>query len=255
MSLVVVRASGLVTIQDLGRRGHMHEAVPPGGALVPELLVRANRAAGNAESSPAIEVCGRLVVRADEAISVATDRIACVLAGGKELVVESEPRRASYLAIRGGVDAPLVVGGRGTLLCAGIGALLRSGDTIRAALAPIVPRRPAVVRVIAGPDLDAFAPDVLAILASSPYRVSPASDRVGTRLAGPAIPRVAGYREVSRPMVRGALEVPSDGLPIVLGPEHPTTGGYPLLAVVVTADIGRLFAIRIGGTVRFTQYV
>jgi allophanate hydrolase subunit 2 len=101
--------------------------------------------------------------------------------------------------------------------------------------------------VIAGPD--AFAPDALAALTSAPYRISPDSDRVGTRLVGPTIPQSPG--EASRPMVRGAIEIPRDGAPIVLGPEHPTTGGYPVLAVVASADLGRLFAVRLGGVVRF----
>jgi allophanate hydrolase subunit 2 len=79
----------------------------------------------------------------------------------------------------------------------------------------------------------------------------PASNRVGTRLAGPALPRRADYRERSRPMVRGALEVPRDGQPIVLGPEHPTSGGYPVIGVIASAELGRFHAIRLGGSVRF----
>ena len=95
------------------------------------------------------------------------------------------------------------------------------------------------------------ATDALEVLVAAPYRVLPSSDRVGTRLGGAALPRVAGYREVSRPMIVGALEVPRDGQPIVLGPEHPTTGGYPILAVIATAELGHFHAIRLGGMVRF----
>jgi allophanate hydrolase subunit 2 len=102
-----------------------------------------------------------------------------------------------------------------------------------------------------GPDLDAFEAGALDQLTSAAYRVLPSSDRVGTRLAGPVLARRADYREVSRPMVRGALEVPRDGQPIVLGPEHPTTGGYPILAVIASAELGRFHAIRLGGAVRF----
>jgi allophanate hydrolase subunit 2 len=103
---------------------------------------------------------------------------------------------------------------------------------------------------VPGPDLHAFAPDALAALVSAPYRISPTSDRVGTRLAGPDLPRNMAP-ERSRPMVRGALEVPRDGQPIVLGPEHPTTGGYPILAVIAEDDLDRFFAIRLGGEVAF----
>jgi allophanate hydrolase subunit 2 len=105
--------------------------------------------------------------------------------------------------------------------------------------------------VLAGPDLDAFDTSALSTLTSAPYRILPTSDRVGTRLAGPTLPRRPDHPERSRPMVRGALEVPRDGAPIVLGPEHPTTGGYPVLAVIRHADLDTFFSIRLGGDVRF----
>jgi 5-oxoprolinase (ATP-hydrolysing) subunit C len=178
--------------------------------------------------------------------------------------------------VHGGVHAPLVLGGRGTMLSAGLGSALRAGDSIRPqrdrgdrmarGTGPERTQRmargsgqspirddlaiddPRPIRVIAGPDR--FPPEAFVALTSAPYRVSPDSDRVGTRLVGPAIPRPDGG-EASRPMVRGAIEVPRDGAPIVLGPEHPTTGGYPILGVVAATDLGRLFAVRLGGIVRF----
>jgi allophanate hydrolase subunit 2 len=251
--LTVLRASGLVTVQDLGRAGRMHEALPRGGALVRELLVCANRAVRNPDGAAAIEILGRLVVRAEAELLVATDSSrARVLRQGEELAIAPQ-RRAAYLAVRGGVDAPLVLGGRGTLLCAGLGAPMRAGDRIAPGSEPETDSDPpptpgaGPVRIVPGPDR--FAPDAIHALISAPYRVTSASDRVGTRLEGPAIPREAAER--SRPMVCGAIEVPRDGQPIVLGPEHPTTGGYPLLAVVTTADLGRFFSVPLGGTVRF----
>ena len=259
MTLAVRRALGLVTVQDLGRPGRMHEAVPRGGALVPARLIAANRAAGNPDDAAALEVLGALTIRADEPHVVATDSAAArTLAAGDELVVASEPRRVAYLAVRGGIAAPLVLGARGALLCAGLGGLVRSGQQLTsaglAAVAMTPPRRElpeAPIRVVAGPDPGQFLPGALARLLASTYRVSPSSNRVGTRLDGAALPRSAAP-EVSRPMVIGAIEVPGDGTPIVLGPEHPTTGGYPIIAVVVRADLGRLFSIRLGGGVRFT---
>jgi 5-oxoprolinase (ATP-hydrolysing) subunit C len=245
MSLEVVKVQGLVTVQDLGRHGRMHQAVPPGGALVPELLVAANRAAGNRDGAAAIEVLGRLVVRARATIATSHGSLAV----GEELVVTSEPQRVAYLALRGGVQ------GDAALVCAGIGTVLATGMTIASAGEPRVDGEPQIledgpIRVIRGPD--AFPAAALAALVSAPYRILPASDRIGTRLRGPAL--VGAGQGASRPMVRGAIEVPPDGQPIVLGPEHPTTGGYPLIGVVASADIGRLFAIRLGGSVRF-QYV
>lgn len=262
MSLTIVRALGLVTVQDLGRSGRMHEAVPPGGALVADRLIAANRAVCNPDDAPALEILGQLTLRAERPLRVATDTLAPrELPAGGELVVASEPRRVTYLAVRGGLAAPLVLGGRGALLCAGLGGLVRTGqrfDTagLAEAAAPPLPGAGAApdapIRLIAGPDAASFAPTALDLLLSSEYRILPSSDRVGTRLDGPALPRTDAP-EVSRPMVLGAIEVPRDGKPIVLGPEHPTTGGYPVIAVVARADLGRLFSIRLGGTVRFTR--
>jgi allophanate hydrolase subunit 2 len=110
--------------------------------------------------------------------------------------------------------------------------------------------RGGAIRVLPGPDAHAFAPDAYAALISAPYRISPQSDRVGTRLEGPVIAR-SSAPDRSRPTVRGAIEVPRDGQPIVLGPEHPTTGGYPIVGVICAADLDRFSAIRIGGDVVF----
>jgi 5-oxoprolinase (ATP-hydrolysing) subunit C len=261
MTLSVLRALGLVTVQDLGRPGRMHEAVPPGGALVADRLIAANRAVRNPDDAPALEILGQLTIRTERPLRVATDTLAPrELPAGGELVVASEPRRVAYLAVRGGLAAPLVLGGRGALLCAGLGGLVRTGQRFDlAGLAEVTPPPPgaaaepaAAIRLIAGPDLASFAATALDLLLASDYRILPSSDRVGTRLDGPALPRTDAP-EVSRPMVLGAIEVPRDGKPIVLGPEHPTTGGYPVIAVVARADLGRLFSIRLGGTVRFTR--
>lgn len=263
MSLVVVRAVGMVTVQDLGRPGRMHEGLAPGGALVPELLVAANRAAGNADGAAALEVMGQLVVRAERELTVAIDEHARVLHAGDELTVASTTRRVTYLAVRGGIDAPVVLGGRGAQLSAGFGALVRASDRLVVGASPRA-RAGDVrshegtafvdgdrIRIVPGPDLDAFAGDALDVLCGAAFDISPTSDRVGTRLAGPPIPRRADWVERSRPMVRGAIEVPRDGQPIVLGPEHPTTGGYPVLAVVAHAELGRLFSRRPGTSVTF----
>ncbi|HET9991379.1 MAG TPA: biotin-dependent carboxyltransferase family protein, partial [Kofleriaceae bacterium] len=213
--------------------------------------------AGNADFAPAIEILGRLIVRAEAPTEVATDRTPRRVLDG-ELVIESEPQRVSYLAIRGGVAAPLVLGSASAHLAAELGGVLAAGARIGSAGAPDVAPATgaplaavrAAIRVLPGPDAHAFAPDALAALVSAPYRIAPASDRVGTRLVGPVLAR-SSAPDRSRPTVRGAIEVPRDGQPIVLGPEHPTTGGYPIVATICTADLDRFFAIRIGGDVVF----
>ena len=273
MSLVVTKVVGLATIQDFGRRGHMHEAVPPGGALAPERMIAANRQVNNANDEPVIEVLGQLVVRATAVTVVAETSSHSlgkvhVLHENEELTVASGEYRCAYLAIRGGVGAPEALDGRGTLLSAGLGSPLRANDVITSAQSPEWQPEPGIymvagevryngavgIDVLPGPDLDAFSPNALELLiaVSSVYRVLPTSDRVGTRLSGPALPRKPSYREVSRPMVQGALEVPGDGQPIVLGPEHPTTGGYPIIAVIAAKHLSLFHSVRLGDSVRFS---
>jgi 5-oxoprolinase (ATP-hydrolysing) subunit C len=254
MRLAVVKVLGLCTTQDHGRIGRMHEGLPRGGPLVPSLLARANRAVSNPDDTAGIEVLGKLIVRAEEALDVSVDGATRSMRAGEELAIESEPRRVAYLAIRGGVKAPIVLGSASTHLSAGLGRALQTDDVIdidAVAQALDVHVLPALegdapIRVIAGPDGDAFASAL-----GETYRVLPTSDRIGTRLDGFRIAR-RDVRERSRPMIRGAIEVPGDGAPIVLGPEHPTTGGYPVIGVIASADLDRFFAIRLGGTVRFT---
>lgn len=257
MSLVVVRAVGLVTVQDLGRPGHMHEGLARGGALVPELLIAANRQVRNPDNAAAVEVMGSLTVRAEGRALVSTDTSGeRELGPGEELTVVSDKRRVAYLALRGGADEAVALGSRSVQLSAGLGQMLRAGSRLTAGDAPVVVRSidqfldRASICVVAGPDRDAFTPDARDLLLSARWTISPSSDRVGTRLEGPSLARTDRI-DVTRPMVRGAIEVPRDGQPIVLGPEHPTTGGYPVIAVIAAEDLGRFFAIRPGATVTF----
>jgi 5-oxoprolinase (ATP-hydrolysing) subunit C len=261
MSVVVRRAIGLVTVQDLGRRGHMHEGVPPGGALVPELLIAANRSADNRDTEAGIEVLGVLVIAATTSCIVAVDDgFARELTPGDELTITSGRRRCAYLAVRGGIATPSWLGSRSTLVSAGLGTRVTAGMELPVGRsAPAGTAESSVERfvdstsieIVPSADSDAFESDALSLLTSAPYRVLPSSDRTGTRLEGTRLPRRADVRERSRPMVCGALEVPRDGAPIVLGPEHPTTGGYPLIAAIATAELGRFHAIPLGGQVRF----
>src|SRR3954452_11072808 len=104
MSLVVVAATGPITLQDLGRTGHMHEGVPPGGAIVPSRLIAANRMAGNRDDAPAIELLGLLVVRAETRVEVATPDGPRTLEAGEELKLSTA--MWTYLAVRGGIARP-----------------------------------------------------------------------------------------------------------------------------------------------------
>jgi allophanate hydrolase subunit 2 len=265
----ILAAAGLVTVQDGGRPGRMHEGVPPGGALVPELLAAANAAGGNPAGAAAIEIVGTLRVRAGGApLTVAVDDDpAQMLAPGETLAVASSERtRARILAVAGGVDVPVVLGGRGTLLVAGLGGLdgrpLRAGDRLPVGtpgrVGPPPPRvdldpaRP--LGVVPGPDLDRFAPDALVALLGAELTVTPVGDRAGIRLAAPApVARALAARDAtapSAPMVRGAIQVTPSGELVALGPDHPVTGGYPVIATVIREDVGKLAARWPGARVR-----
>jgi biotin-dependent carboxylase-like uncharacterized protein len=259
----ILAMAGLATVQDRGRPGRMHEGVPPGGALVPELLARANGAVRNSEGEAGIELFGAMAATAHVPLFVATDEGAGRwLRVGQRWAIASGRERVRYVAVRGGIDVPYVLGGRGTLLVAGLGGHegrpLRRGDvlpvgqsadteeTIRAPFDP-----DARIRVEPGPDQERFATVALEALLTSAFTVSARSDRVGVRLRGCALVRADGDAAASGPMVRGAIQVPASGEPIALGPDHPTTGGYPVLATVVARDVGALMARPIGACVRF----
>jgi biotin-dependent carboxylase-like uncharacterized protein len=255
----------------------MHEGVPPGGALVPELLARANAAAGNGAGAAALELFGSISLEArGEALVATDDGTTHALADGARLDVPAPATaRVRYLAVRGGLDVPKALGSRGTLVTAQLGGhegrWLRGGDALAVGRGFYEKERrgeeregrrgeidiqrtfssPLLVKILRGPDRERFAADAVPLLVSSVWTVSSASDRVGIRLEGPHIPRVDGDLGVSAPMVRGAIQVPAGGAPIVLGPDHPTTGGYPVVAVVASASFGAFAARRAGETVRF----
>lgn len=256
MTLHLLHVAGPAWIQDLGRPGRMIEGVPPGGALVPEDLAQANRAVGNRDDAPAIEVFGELVVAARGGdVTIAWEGHATVLP--RDHVRRLVPTRAvSYIAVGGGLLAPEVLGGCGLLPTAGLGGLgrpLRAGDLLAVGTdaptpLPVHLRPPsdAPIRVVLGPDL----PEVGPLLVAREWAVA-AADRTGCRLAGLPLPTPDSDRALSAPMVRGAIQLPAGGLPVVLGPDHPTTGGYPVVAVVVTPDHGRLALRAPGAPVRF----
>ena len=265
--LAVVSVAGLVLVQDAGRPGRMHQGIPPGGALVPELLAAANRALGNPPDAAALEIAGgcRLAAEGEPVLLSLDGAPPRRLAPGESQEIRPGAARVRYLALRGGVDVPEVLGGRGTLLVAALGGLdgraLRRGD--RLAIGDLATREPmtegvsvdlapeAAIRVLPGPDLERFEADALERLLTAEFVVSPASDRVGTRLGGPPLALRGAERGGSLPMVRGAIQGTTGGEAIVLGPDHPTTGGYPVLVTVIRADQGRLAARRPGARVRF----
>jgi allophanate hydrolase subunit 2 len=263
----VARVAGVATVQDAGRPGRMHEGIPAGGALVPEQLARANEAASNGRDAAVLEIVGSIALTARGAsLTLADDdgSVHVVPEGDTVAFDASRTLRVRYVAVRGGLDVPRVLGGRGTLLVASLGGhegrVLRRGDRIAVGDEPLAPTPPRPldaidldlpIRIRLGPDLARFEAAAAQVLTAHPFALSPSSDRTGSRLVGPRLFRVDADDGRSAPMVHGAIEVTAKGDAIVLGPDHPTTGGYPILAVVVRADLGRFHARPIGVPVRF----
>jgi biotin-dependent carboxylase-like uncharacterized protein len=167
--------------------------------------------------------------------------------------------------VRGGVVVPPVLGSRSRDTLSGLGpAPLRAGDRlpigdtgpcvpIVADVAPAAAAGPGPVelRVVAGPRDDWFTEEARQRLRSAVYQVTSASNRSGLRLSGPELTRARAGELASEGMPLGALQVPPDGQPILFLADHPVTGGYPVIAVVATRDIGQAAQLRPGDTIRF----
>jgi biotin-dependent carboxylase-like uncharacterized protein len=287
-TLTVLDPGPCTTVQDRGRPGWAHLGVPRSGALDAAAATLANRLVGNHEGAAVLETTlGGVSVRAGAAMTVAvTGAEAPVLVAGRERafgeplslragdLLTVGPARwgvRSYLAVAGGVAVPEVLGSRSTDTLSGTGpGVLRAGDVLPvgepagapAALDVAAVRRPAAplcLRVHVGPRQDWFADEAPDTLLSSTYTVSEQSNRVGLRLRGPRLapaehrlsPDRGTVELPSEGMVLGAVQVPASGEPVVFLNDHPTTGGYPVLAVVSAADLGGCAQLRPGDRVRF----
>ncbi len=281
MTLVVVETGPLATVHDLGRHGMAALGVGVSGAADTASLRLGNRLVGNPERSAAIELTfGGLAVRTEVARTVAITGAACpivvngraadmygpvsVPAGALLRVGTPTSGLRSYLAVRGGIDVPEVLGSRSTDTLSGLGpAPLRAGDLLPVGLAsrefPAIDLAPQpmplgepALRVIAGPRQDWFTAAALDTLCSQPYVVTAQSNRIGVRLKGGALRRRDDTELPPEAMVLGALQVPPSGQPILFLADHPVTGGYPVIAVVVLADLRHAAQARPGTSLRFT---
>jgi biotin-dependent carboxylase-like uncharacterized protein len=267
--LRILSAPPGATIQDAGRTGWLHAGVPPSGPLDPAAHAAANLAVGNDARDAALEIpLSALRVAAVDAVRISIDgEPARLLASGEELHVPSCPRAVRYLAVAGGFAVLPVLGSRATLLVAGWGGFLgrgvRAGDALpigsagpappRASAVPSVtePPDPAELRIQPGPHRARMPAGALEELLATAWRVSSRGDRVGVRLDGAPIARSGDDRGPPAPMIRGAIQITTDGTPIVLGPDHPVTGGYPVLAVLGRASQAVLARLRPGRSLHF----
>lgn len=254
-ALSILSVLGYSSLQDRGRPGLRHLGIPPGGALSPELLARANAAVDNPAGALAIEHAARLRLRAEGKVTLGdeTGRTFELEAGDVASFEPPRETRVGVVAVRGGFDAPLLFGGRGTMVGLPVDArasrLLVAGDVLAIGGAARVasPSVPPIdtgraVTVVPGPDVAEVGDAAVAALLATTFTASRRADRVGVRLGGRPLPVTHRAEAPSRPMGVGAIQVPPDGAPIVLGPDGPTTGGYPVVAVIASFDRGRFFA-------------
>ncbi|QDU87186.1 KipI antagonist [Pirellulimonas nuda] len=283
-TLKVLRPGLQTTVQDLGRSGCQALGVTPGGAMDPVALRLANLLVGNPESAAAIEcvLTGPKLRALRETVVAVVGAQADGVPLGRPIPLRTgdvldlgrlTSGARAYLAIRGGVAAPVVLGGRGTDLRGGFGGsggrAIGEGDVIHAlpataqppqagrwfaSAADLAPNSPeGRIRLLRGPQAHWFAPQAWKGLLTRPFTLSPHSDRMGLRLTGPELACKRRQEMTSQPVALGAVQVPPDGQPIVLAADRQTIGGYPVMAVVATVDLPSLAQLRPGEAVRFTE--
>jgi antagonist of KipI len=282
-ALTIVRPGLMTTVQDLGRRGRQHEGVPVSGAMDRASSRHANAAVGNPAAAAVLEVTlDGAEVRIEHAgtAAVAGADLGVTLDGeplpiGRSIdhaagsVVRFTGRRRgtrAYLAVGGGLALAPVLGSRATDLTSGFGGVggrrLRAGDRVpvgessaaagrtAARLRPM-PVGGARVRVLPGPHEEWFPPAALERLCRTRYEVTPESNRMGYRLRGAEpLPREAGDM-VSDATCEGGLQVPPSGQPILLMADRQVTGGYPIIATVITADLPVVGQLAPGDWIEF----
>lgn len=288
--LVVVRAGLFSTVQDRGRFGSRSQGVAQCGAMDDVAYAVANRAVGNPENAPAIEVtlggakfrfetdarfalCG-----GDAAADIDGERVpawsSCVARAGQTLTLPTSANRMrTVLCVDGGIDVPKILGSRSTDTTAGFGGYegrpLRDGDRI--AIGEALPKRfgdtrfrlkppqwdfdARAVGVLEGSEYCDFSAEARAIFWNTEWTISSQSNRMGYRLDGPAVV----CRQSERPMLShavfpGVVQVPPSGRPIVLLRDAQTTGGYPKIGVVVGAHVRAVSQLRPGATLRFRPF-
>lgn len=286
--LKLIRASGLASIQDAGRRGYLSQGVPVCGVLDQLSFRMANLALGNSEGAACIEFMGRfdwvcaqpcLVMLASRHGRFTVNKretpsgVSVLLQDGDIIQVESQAYAPwGLLCMGGGVQVPLVLGSRSTCVQAGfggyLGRTLRSGDVIcageslpsvpfnpkpRLALPSSVGEEPQALRFIPGPEFGTLSVTAQAEFGTQTYRVSSQASRMGYRLDGVSIQSVglpSGPSYVAQP---GLVQLPPSGFPIVLLADAQATGGYPRIGTVIQADLWKFAHWGSGQALRFVE--
>lgn len=296
MSIRIQRPGLLMTVQDLGRHGHQHVGLCPGGAMDPMSLKLANALVKNDVTAAALEltVLGPdleferdtliALVGAEFETDFPINRPVLVKKGSHVSISRAARGARGYLAVAGGIAVEPVLGSRSTYLPGEFGGVEgrvlkrgdrlplvedseklsverfeklkhRRGNSVRWHVPAItVPdREPIVLHALEGEHFGDFDANMQRAFFDTIWRVTPDSNRMGYRLAGPPLVRSKKDEILSAPTCLGTVQVPANGVPIALMADHQTTGGYPRIAEIASADVPRLAQIAPGGTVHFAR--
>ena len=286
MSVFVRRPGLFTTVQDMGRWGYQRFGMPVAGAMDVFSYRLGNCLVGNIPPLASLEItltgpeldfqdrCVCAITGADfevhvDGVEIALNRRFVVRSGQHMWFGRLRSGARAYLAISGGFDVPLVLGSRSTHVASGIGGVdgraLRAGDLLKLGRIPdsVLPRMKSAtprvklpkggskVRVLAGPHSQIFDSVSAKGFVQSRYRITGESDRMGYRLAGDPIPPSDSANVISTAVPVGSVQVPLDGLPIVLMADHQTTGGYPRIATVISADLPVLGQLKVSDWIEF----
>lgn len=274
-SVTVLDTGPLTTVQDGGRPGQAALGIGRSGVCDRASGALANRLVGNALGAAVLEVTfGGLTLRADTDVTVVTTGARCTgtfphnapteLRAGDELRLGAPVTGLrTYVAVRGGIAVEPVLGSRSTDVLAGLGPpVVSDGDVLPVGadkevmpgvdLAPVADPRggDVTVQVTPGPRRDWFTDRAWSTLVAEAYEVTSESNRVGLRLEGKPLERSRSGELPSEGMVRGALQIPPSGTPVLFLADHPVTGGYPVIAYVIDDDVDRCAQLRPGQALR-----
>ena len=278
----VIHPGMYTAIQDLGRPGFMKYGTPASGAADRFSARVANWLVGNPAHAALLEVTlfrlellalnnGIIAITGGDLSPVVNGNPlpmwqAMALKKGERVLFRARKQGLrAYLAVRGGFSGPVFLGSRSVFVRGLMGNPLQSGDILEIEkpeeksiplkkLFPEMIPPPSTqnsLRVILGPQEDRFTPGGIETFLSSDYKVTHQSDRMGYRLAGPKIEHLKGADIISEPIARGAIQVPGDGLPIILLWDAQVSGGYTKIANVISADLDQLAQVMPGQSLRF----
>ena len=288
MSITILNPGMLTSVQDLGRIGYQQYGVSVSGVMDPRSASIANILVDNDEGEAVLECTmmgPHIRFDAPNIIAITGGDLGATLDGQSIDTYRAVPVNAgqtlrftmlrtgcrAFVAFAGGLDIPVVMGSRSTDMKAKIGGYqgrkLQKGDVLKLK-APVAtfgnirqrfispefrPRPVYTLRVILGPQDDAFTEKGLADFLGSEYTVTQEFDRMGCRMEGPVIEHKNGGDIISDGIAFGAIQVPGAGKPILMLADHQTTGGYTKIANVITADFRLAGQLKGGDKVRFEQ--